>query len=409
MQVSIVNLRKEKRLDPEYYFTNHTPQKGTQLSKLSKIRVGKTPMQIESGDTPFYRVQNIKKFQIVGKIKTVQKSALSSIFLANKNDILLTIKGRIGDAAQVPKSGYYNQDLVCIKSEIIDHSVLTYILNTKFVNQQIKKLSTGQMHPQIKVADVRKLIIPNLSTGKTKLIKEDMNKLLALNNSLQKIENEISNIFRKKSQVKTLKIVNIATIFKAKRLDPEHFVQSQTDTFTLSDLDNIKVNIGKYKKTFYASGVEYLRAKNIHNSTQPKLYVKAAAEECTREGEILITRVGNIKSLYIKDERLVPSDNFIRVRFNDQRISPSILSEYINSQQGQAYLKTLLQGSKQQRLNKSTILRMQIPFLSHTQTKILQSKITERNKIIRKVKEVLSSLAQPMYVQPDPPIAPSLD
>ncbi|PIT88964.1 MAG: hypothetical protein COU27_02845, partial [Candidatus Levybacteria bacterium CG10_big_fil_rev_8_21_14_0_10_36_7] len=63
ISVFISKLKKTQRLDPEFYSPQSVVIKKTKkLSDIADITLGTTPGKINTGSTPFYKVENIEKW-----------------------------------------------------------------------------------------------------------------------------------------------------------------------------------------------------------------------------------------------------------------------------------------------------------------------------------------------------------
>ena len=401
MKIQLSSLKNEKRLDPEFFthniLLNDKPHK---LSDLASLRVGKTPSNITPGKTPFYRVSDIRKFTLKSPKLRISQDSLDSKFIAKHGDILLSTKGRVGDAAIVIIPGFYNQDLTRIRAVEIDPVILTVILNSSDTNKVMMKYSTNQMHPFLALSKLKNIPITQPNKKHKEEIRNLYKRLTSVQSTLSAIDKEIDVQF--KSHKEITQPFHKDDLKRSKRMDPEFFLDRSSNTKKISSLQNVSVKIGSYKNTFTKTGLPYLRSQDLSQPDTTKKFVDAKTEDISTNNEILITRVGIIKAIYITNERLVPSDNFIRIKINDPSIDNKVICEYFNSKNGQDELSKHMQGSMQRRINKKTILNFPLPSIPHKNQQKIISLILVREKNRDQEKEIISILSQPTFWQQDP-------
>src|SRR5690606_9991793 len=122
-------------------------------------------------------------------------------------------------------------------------------------------------------------------------------------------------------------------IFKSHRLDAEFFLSPYTQRDTkIKDLKNLSIRVGEYKNKFQKFGTPYIRAKDIKdNKVHISTFIKENINKVTSKNEILLSRVGSTKSILINDEKYVPSDNFLRIKYQDNNFSQQALVSFFNS------------------------------------------------------------------------------
>jgi len=398
ISVFISKLKKTQRLDPEFYSPQSVVIKKTKkLSDIADITLGTTPGKINTGSTPFYKVENIEKWTTPTAKKHISISSLPAKFIAKKGDILLTIKGRIGDATLIEEKGFFNQDIARINSQKVSPQLLLALLNSEFVQNQIKKVSTNQMHPYIRISDLRKIHIPQLDALDIEKINKKVKDLARLNRQIHQSKIKINQFFQKKITNKVYKI-SFNRISKYDRLDAEFLLTETTQNkIKINELKNLDVRIGKYIYKFTKKGTPYIRAKDIKNGKIKKIntFVLNGKKSQTCPQEILLTRVGDVKAICVKNEKVIPSDNFLRMKFNDTQITPQILACFFNSPLGRQELNRHMQGSKQIRLNKKNLLNVSIPKLSSDIKINIEKELNNLSKYEEKKEKIISELLDP--------------
>jgi type I restriction enzyme S subunit len=140
---------------------------------LVSLTNGHTPLHhnLDDGEVPFLCAEHVANFQVhYGSEKRIllkhHLSELSRTALRN-GDVLLTIKGRVGNAAlvdHVTGPVNINQDVALLRlnNKLPIWYVLAFI-NSAFGQLQVKQLSTGAINPFLGLANVRRLQIPEFA------------------------------------------------------------------------------------------------------------------------------------------------------------------------------------------------------------------------------------------------------
>ena len=180
------------RLDAEYYqpeylenekIISSLPYKVEKFSNAaSYITNGHTPLyaDLSVGNTYFLTAEDVFDFYInYETAKRITKEAssgeLKKTVLSN-NDLLITIKGKIGNATVVYKlkqETNINQDLarVVLKEEISPFYLAAF-LNSKFGKLQINRVSTNQINPFLGLGNLKEILIPILNINNPKKIRK---------------------------------------------------------------------------------------------------------------------------------------------------------------------------------------------------------------------------------------------
>ncbi|MDD3761187.1 MAG: restriction endonuclease subunit S [Acidithiobacillus sp.] len=119
------------------------------------------------------------------------------------------------------------------------------------------------------------------------------------------------------------------------------------------------------------NGVRYLQGFNVRpnkidftNATWvTKEFHERNAKSCLREGDLLVVQSGHIGTAAVVPENAVGSNchALIISRFNQDKVDPHFVSQYINSEIGQARLRGLEVGSSMLHINTSELGRFILP------------------------------------------------
>ncbi len=137
---------------------------------LTMLTNGHTPLHhdLEIGDVPFLCAEHVSNFEVhYDTDKHIllkhHRGELARTALRNQ-DILMTIKGRVGNAAMVqniPSEANINQDVALLRlNNKLPTWFLLAFLNSLFGQLQVQQLSTGGINPFLGLSNVRKLQIP---------------------------------------------------------------------------------------------------------------------------------------------------------------------------------------------------------------------------------------------------------
>jgi type I restriction enzyme M protein len=166
---------------PKYYAAlKELEKKGaSQFMLMDELLVsltnGHTPLRhdLEIGDVTFLCAEHVKDFRISydSDKRILQKhhdTELNRTQLKN-GDVLMTIKGRVGNAAIVEKllsSVNINQDVALLRlKSTLPHWYLISFLNSPFGKLMVEQYSTGQINPFLGLGNLRKLPIPVFSNA----------------------------------------------------------------------------------------------------------------------------------------------------------------------------------------------------------------------------------------------------
>jgi hypothetical protein len=137
---------------------------------LSEITNGHTPLHhdLREGEVPFLCAEHVADFEITYESDkhinlSQHKGELARTALKN-GDVLLTIKGRIGNTALVENVDgplNINQDVALLRfNDRLPVWFVLAFLNSPFGKLQVQQMSTGGINPFLGLSNVRQLLVP---------------------------------------------------------------------------------------------------------------------------------------------------------------------------------------------------------------------------------------------------------
>lgn len=153
----------------------------------------------------------ISDIEGLGKIKSklnrktyVKNTNKSNLTLVQENDILLSIKGTIGKNAIVTKhhsGAHVGSQFVIIRSKSPKNVENIFNnLNSEIVQEQLKKLTTGNFIPQMRRKDLEKIYFLPLDNLKTNKIKKLRTEIEEFTQKLEKSELELKELLKEKNE-----------------------------------------------------------------------------------------------------------------------------------------------------------------------------------------------------------------
>jgi hypothetical protein len=142
---------------------------------LSSLTNGHTPLRhdLNSGEVSFLTAEHVNDFRIdfnsQKRILEMHHSGELSRTALKNGDVLMTIKGRVGNAALVEKLTFdanINQDVALLRFKKNAPSIwyLLAFINSKFGKLEVEKWSTGQINPFLGLGNLVKIRIPIFSS-----------------------------------------------------------------------------------------------------------------------------------------------------------------------------------------------------------------------------------------------------
>lgn len=181
------------RLDAEYY----QPKYDYILSHIKSYKKGyfmlediisdySTGYAFSSNDysevgVPLIRITNITEGRLdlsnTNKIPA-DKIPLNCKDYASENDILISMSGSIGLSCSIPNNikVLVNQRIMRITQHKLDSNVLSMMINSFMVNEQLKRIGTGGVQTNISATDIKKIILPNIDNHTERLVANKIQK-----------------------------------------------------------------------------------------------------------------------------------------------------------------------------------------------------------------------------------------
>jgi len=245
-----LQLEGAHRLDAEYYQPEYLENAkriltlSYEVKKFSDlasyITNGHTPLHadLSIGEVYFLTAEDVFDFFIdYGTAKRITELAstteLKKTILSN-NDLLVTIKGRIGNAAVVYKlqqETNINQDVarILVKKRVNPFYIAAF-LNSRFGKLQIERIATNQINPFLGLGNLKELLIPIIEQDKQQeienLIKRGLDELEISRNFYSQAESLLlEELGLKDFEIEDdlSYIVNLSEIKSAHRADAEYF------------------------------------------------------------------------------------------------------------------------------------------------------------------------------------------
>ena len=124
---------------------------------------------------PLIRITNIQdgRLELAGT-KRIPAEKIPANFkdYANENDILISMSGSIGLSCVIPSEikAVVNQRIMRITQNVYYSNVLSLIINSPIVREQLVRIGTGGVQTNISATDIGNVLIPLLDNATQELI-----------------------------------------------------------------------------------------------------------------------------------------------------------------------------------------------------------------------------------------------
>jgi restriction endonuclease S subunit len=428
MQLSIVNYSTVKissnefRIDPEYYKPDYINlDKKLENTKLCSEYIEfltdgthQTPSYKSKG-IPFLSSGNVHpcylQFKNTKYISTEEHDSLKHC-QPNHGDILISKSGRIGHAAVVPieyKKGAFNiyEGIALLRVKNYSPYALALLLNSKILQDQIKRLQKGVAQPHLHLEDIRILKIPNFSEQFIELLETAYKEIEAMS-SISRLEygqaqtlllSELGLInWQPKHQLTFVKQYSEAN--QAGRLDSEYY-QPKYDEL-IQTINNNSEYVKKISEisTYNTRGLQPKYSANdtlsvitskhiLDDGLDFDNFMKTAASNWDsqrkariKKGDILTYTTGaNIgrTAFYPLDAKALASNHVNILRVKDEN------AEYVcfvmNSLVGRLQTEQMSAGSAQAELYPKDIDEFSIPFIAEKFQKLILNKVSKSHDL----------------------------
>ena len=302
------------RIDAEYYYPKYLKEE-TKLSRLkNRLQMKQISFIITNGHTPYHHdlingsirfltAENIYDFYIdYANSKRIYKEShigeLSRTIL-HENDLLITIKGKGGNAAVVynlKEETNVNQDVarIVLKKHINPFYVSAFI-NSALGKLQVEQISTGQINPFLALGNLKELQIPFFNKEFELEIESIVKKTLNLLGKSKDFYYQAESLLLEELGIKDINLshvscyeVNSANTFTANRIDAEYYQPKYERIIkkikkhpykSIGDMFCLAKGIEPGSSVYCEEGTPFIRVSNLNkfqiNNNNQQLSVKS--------------------------------------------------------------------------------------------------------------------------------------
>nr|WP_243449303.1 restriction endonuclease subunit S [Clostridium perfringens] len=288
----------------------------------------------------FLSTQNIINSKIVYKnckFITEEKFDELSKGKLQKNDLIITLRGSIGNVAKfngdIYDTGFINAQIMIIRSNDINPTYLSKYLISVKSQKQITSISSGSAQPQLTKSELKKLKVIVPSEYEQKKIAEILS---TVDEQIENTEKLIQkNQELKKGLMQQLLTKGIGhTEFKKTELGEipkEWKVQKFKDISKVSQ--GLQIAIEERFREFKQGRLPYITIQYINDKSNSdnEYFIENYNENVVcYESDILMTRTGNT-GIVITNEYGVFHNNFFKVDFDKTKLNKDFLVYYLNT------------------------------------------------------------------------------
>ncbi len=440
---SVKTSSNEFRIDPEYYKPEYV-----RLNK--KLKSAKPCSEyidyLTDGthQTPSYKSKGIP-FLSSGNVHPCDLQFKNTKYISleeHKNlkhcqptyrDILISKSGRIGHAAVVPvdyKKGDFNiyEGIALLRVKDYSPYALALLLNSRILQDQIRRVQKGVAQPHLHLEDIRILKIPSFSDEFIKLL-EVTYKDIETTSSNSRLNNAqaLSHLYSElgltswQPKHKLTFIKNYSDTQQAERIDAEYFQPKYDEIIsaikayrggwdTLGKLVDVKKSVEVGSNEYVDEGVPFVRVSNIspfeiseEKYISEQLYTKLTPNEQDvpfiksknhqpQQGEILFSKDGSPGIAYhLKNmpQKMIVSGGILRLKNKTDKVSNEYLTLVLNSVLTQEQVKRDVGGSIILHWRPDQVKETTIPILSEDKQQEIQQKVTESFNLRKQSKHLL--------------------
>jgi len=439
--IKLSETNNHHRLDSEFYHPIYLENKRrltnlkTPLFFLKQvsnyITNGHTPRyaDLTIGEVYFLTAEDILDFIVNFETsKRITKEDSYKVLrrtILQENDLLITIKGKIGNAAVVYKlkgETNINQDVarIIIKKSIGERKINPYFIaafiNSKFGRLQVEQLATSQINPFLGLGNLKQIVIPLLSEKFQNKIEDVIKKALKLFYDSYFIFSQAENLLLEELGLKDFKpkykktyTAKLSDAFSAHRIDAEYFqpayeeviekIKNYKNGFVslLKSVENVKPDFDptKYLDKIFSyveladidSSIGVIHSVNeIRGEEAP-----SRARRMLREGDVIVSSVeGSLEKVALVDKEhdsCLASTGFFQFRPLD--ILPEVLLVLSKTIVLQSQLKKRCSGTILTAVPKESLRDIIIPLLPLSTQQKIASLVQQSHEARRKAKELL--------------------
>lgn len=437
--IKYTNIIEASRYDAEYFKPEYL-EIDKKLNKFNEVKnIENISSTITNGHTPryadlsigeinFLTAEHLGDFTIekdyTKKIKKENSFGELKRTILKKHDLLITIKGKIGNFAVVwfdtEEKFNINQDvgLIRLKKEYNPYYVAGFF-NSKFGKLQSKRVSTGQINPFLGLGNLKTLKIPLLPKSFQIQIEQIVKSAHKKQTQSKQLYREAEELLLRElglldHQVKH--VLSFSTtkkeIDEADRYDSEYFQPKYAEI--LKKIEKYEggwdfaVKIIKWKKGFEVGaeayttmGKEFIRVSDFsiygisesNKKISEQTFDELKKNYQPKQGEILFTKDGTIGISYVLKENIdgILSGAFLRLTLKDkyQDFEKECLSLIFNSIICKMQVEKLSGGALISHLKPSDFETFKIPIIKETIQKQIAERLEESHKLKEESKRLL--------------------
>lgn len=347
------------------------------LSDLIYLIGGGTPKTTEpeywNGDIPWLSVKdfnNVNRY-VYSTEKSITEKGLnnSSTKMLEKNDIIISARGTVGEIAMLSCPMAFNQSCYGIKGKEGINQTFLYYLIKNYINK-LKMLTHGSVFDTITMSTFANIevLVPNIDS------QEKISTLLAQIDDKIEINNKINNNLEQQAQA----------IFKSWFVDFEPFGGVQPPEMKFVPLQELCKVVTKgttpttLGKPFTSSGINFIKAESILYSHSIDSSKFAFIDEETnallkrsiiKANDIVFTIAGTLGRFAMVDNSVLPANTnqaVAIIRPDENKVTPAYLYSFFIGNWHNEYYSKRIQQAVQANLSLTTIKSLPIAVLSNT-------------------------------------------
>lgn len=402
--IQINQISEEQRWDVPFNIElKNIIEKGAEVVTIAEISVhltnGATPLGANFLDegVHFYRANDVKRYNLdyfnhkfISKkqSKTLKRSILKF------EDIIFTIKGKVGDVTVFPKNqeeSNINQDNALIRlKEGYDPYYFCGIFNSKFGLNQVKAFATETINPFLGLGNLKKLRLPILEKEKRQIISKKVKETINIELKSLDIIQQAQDLFYQKLGLDFAKIkkekyysVNLLDFAKDDLWTPSFSyplyvntlkaIQNKWKMISLNEIVTIKkgneVGSANYNKYLDKQDrdIPFIRTSDIVNYEAdqfPDFYIPEEIyldlEQDIKSGDVLFNNDGKIGLVAIltPQDKVIIQSHIKRLRLKKEAKKYNLTSEYL-------FLVLTIEEVARYQAKKYTVVQSTIPTISN--------------------------------------------
>ena len=402
--IQINQISEEQRWDVPFNIElKNIIEKGAEVVTIAEISVhltnGATPLGANFLDegVHFYRANDVKRYNLdyfnhkfISKkqSKTLKRSILKF------EDIIFTIKGKVGDVTVFPKNqeeSNINQDNALIRlKEGYDPYYFCGIFNSKFGLNQVKAFATETINPFLGLGNLKKLRLPILEKEKRQIISKKVKETINIELKSLDIIQQAQDLFYQKLGLDFAKIkkekyysVNLLDFAKDDLWTPSFSyplyvntlkaIQNKWKMISLNEIVTIKKGneVGRANYNKYLDkqdrDIPFIRTSDIVNYEAdqfPDFYIPEEIyldlEQDIKSGDVLFNNDGKIGLVAIltPQDKVIIQSHIKRLRLKKEAKKYNLTSEYL-------FLVLTIEEVARYQAKKYTVVQSTIPTISN--------------------------------------------